>query len=96
MGHELSIAKVQVVSNAEMVITNIVARWPGGSDDSRIFTNSQLGQKLEAGQYRGCCLLGAGRYACTSYMMTPLRYPASEAERNYNLAHAQTRGVLER
>ena len=37
---------VQVVSNAEMFITNIVARWAGSSHNSRIFTNSQLGPKM--------------------------------------------------
>ena len=51
-------------------------------------------KKMEA----GCCLLGDGGYACTttSYMMTPLRNPVSDAEWNCNLAHAQIRGVTER
>ena len=86
---------VQVVSNAEMFITNTGACWPGSSHDSRVFTNRRLGPKLEAGQYRGCCLLEDGGCACTSYMMTPLRNPVSEAERNYNITHAQTRFVIE-
>ena len=52
-----------------------------------------LDKKMEAG-----CLLGDGGYACTttSYMMTPLRNPVSDAEWNCNLAHAQIRGVTER
>ena len=87
---------VQLVSNAEMFITNSVARWPGSTHDSSIFTNSQLGQKVEAGQYRGCCLLEDGGYARSSYMITLLRNPVSRAEHNNNLAHAQTRGVIER
>ena len=37
---------VQVICDASQRITNIVARWPGSTHDSRIYQNSRIAQVL--------------------------------------------------
>ncbi len=39
---------VQIICDAQMQLTNIVARWPGSTHDSFILTNSVVGNRLEA------------------------------------------------
>ena len=85
---------VQIVCNAKLEITNIVARWPGGTHDSRILENCRLIRVLE--HLQGSFLLGDAGYACSHYIMTPLRNPTTNQERRYNSAHARTRSVVER
>lgn len=49
---------VQVCGNANLEITNIVARWPGSSHDSTIYNHSSLRRAFERGVYPNCILLG--------------------------------------
>ncbi|XP_015586884.1 putative nuclease HARBI1 isoform X2 [Cephus cinctus] len=42
---------VQAVSNANMEITDIVARWQGSVHDSTIFNNSRLCETFKQGHY---------------------------------------------
>ena len=86
---------VQVVCDDQARITNVVARWPGSTHDSRIFDNSQLCALLEEGDIHGH-LVGDNGYACRPYLMTPLLNPQTQAEKNYNYSHIQTRGIIER
>ncbi|KAK0153299.1 putative nuclease HARBI1 [Merluccius polli] len=40
---------VQIICDAQMRLTNIVARWPGSTHDSFVLTNSSVGNRLEPG-----------------------------------------------
>ncbi|KAK0140501.1 putative nuclease HARBI1 [Merluccius polli] len=40
---------VQIICDAQMRLTNIVARWPGSTHDSFLLTNSSVGNRLEPG-----------------------------------------------
>lgn len=53
---------VQTVSDANMRILDIVARWPGSTHDQTIFNNCTLKHRLEIGQFRNGILLGDGGY----------------------------------
>lgn len=86
---------VQCVCDCSMRITNVVARWPGSTHDSRIFDNSRLSAELEANQHHGI-LLGDGGYACRRYLLTPLQNPRTPSEGRYNRSHIKTRGIIER
>lgn len=86
---------VQVVVDASCQIRNVVARWPGSTHDSRIFTESALSAKLANGTYDGL-LLGDSGYSCQPWLMTPFLSPSSPAEMAYNEAHATTRSIVER
>ncbi|XP_039287880.1 putative nuclease HARBI1 [Nilaparvata lugens] len=89
---------VQAICNAQLVFTEITARWRGSVHDSIIFNKSKIHADLEAGLYRGssCYLLGDSGYPCRNFLLTPLLHPANEAERRYNNAHIQTRNTIER
>ncbi|XP_038062959.1 putative nuclease HARBI1 [Patiria miniata] len=85
---------VQVVCDAHFKITNVVARWPGSTHDSRIFQASRIGQLFQRQELQGI-LLGDSGYALQPWLMTPLLNPATDAERAYYRAHAHTRVVIE-
>mgnify|MGYP002066425034 CR=1 FL=1 len=44
---------VQVVGDADLLIRNIVARWPGSTHDARIFNECKLHDKLENNRMNG-------------------------------------------
>ncbi|XP_071387553.1 putative nuclease HARBI1 [Centroberyx affinis] len=85
---------VQMICDAECVITNVEAKWPGSVHDSKIFRASSLSQQLSQGEFSGV-LLGDKRYACLPYLLTAYQEPQTEAQRNYNVAHAHTRACIE-
>ncbi|XP_061595266.1 putative nuclease HARBI1 [Cololabis saira] len=49
---------VQIICDAQMRFTNVVARWPGSTHDSFILTNSLVGMRRQAGRVRNGWLLG--------------------------------------
>ncbi|XP_059369577.1 putative nuclease HARBI1 [Carassius carassius] len=59
---------VQMICDADCIITNVEAKWPGSVHDSRIFQASSLSHQLET---------------------------QTEAQHNYNIAHARTRARIE-
>lgn len=87
---------VQVVCDADMLITDIVARWPGSTHDSRIFKNSTVCNRLENGEFKEDHLLGDAGYACKAYLLTPYLNPTTIEEKRYNIAHSKTRCIIER
>ena len=56
------ICTTQVVCDANGTITSIVARWPGSSHDSRIFTESTIKRDLESRNEDNAWLLGDSGY----------------------------------
>ncbi|XP_041461904.1 putative nuclease HARBI1 isoform X2 [Lytechinus variegatus] len=72
---------VQVVCDVAGKITNIVARWPGSTHDSRIFSE---------------WLLGDSGYPCLPFLLTPLLNPLGRPQVRYNSAHKRGRCVIER
>jgi len=44
---------VEAVCDSDAFITNIIARWPGSTHDSRIFENSNIADKLRDGALDG-------------------------------------------
>ena len=86
---------LQAVCDSDAFITNIVARWPRSTHDSRIFKNSNIADKLRDGALDGI-LLGDSGYACRAYLLTPILKPKNAGEVRYNTAHRRTRCVIER
>ncbi|XP_045076311.1 putative nuclease HARBI1 [Coregonus clupeaformis] len=83
---------VQIICDAQMRLTNIVARWAGSTHDSYILTNSMVGMRLQAGRVRDGWLLGDSGYPLKTWLLTPLTNPQTDRERRYNDA----RSVVER
>ena len=86
---------VQVVCDAQLRILNIVAKWPGSTHDSYIFSTSELSVLLETMPDSGW-LLGDSGYGLKPFLLTPVFNPNSRGEQRYNDSHAKTRVVIER
>ncbi|XP_036343191.1 putative nuclease HARBI1 isoform X2 [Rhagoletis pomonella] len=87
---------VQAVCNANLIITDLVCRWPGSAHDSNIFNNSRLKHRFEQNEFKECFLLGDSGYSVNKYMMTPLLHPSARAETLYNESQIRTRNCIER
>ncbi|XP_062375192.1 putative nuclease HARBI1 [Sardina pilchardus] len=87
---------IQVVCDHRGVFLDIVAKWPGSTHDSFVWTNSALCQVAEGGGFGGCWLLGDSGYPLRPFLMTPIQEANSEAEEQYTNAHSRTRVVVER
>ncbi|KAJ8277394.1 hypothetical protein GJAV_G00074680 [Gymnothorax javanicus] len=81
---------VQMTCDHQMMVTSLVAKWPGSVHDSRICRESLLRQKLKQGQFSGV-LLGDRGYACLPYLMIPYPDPGAGPQMRFNVAHAKTR-----
>ena len=79
-GHAIN---VQLICNAHYIITNVVARWPGSTHDSRILRNSLIGRHFENGHLAGV-LLGDSGYTVQPWLMTPVPNPDTAPLRDYN------------
>ncbi|XP_042889388.1 putative nuclease HARBI1 [Penaeus japonicus] len=86
---------VQVVCNADGLITNYNPKYPGSTHDAFIWANSFLRQRFEAGAFGDYFLLGDNGYPCEPYIMTPVINPSTPAEGRYNRTHTRTRVIIE-
>lgn len=72
---------VQTVTSADLLIQNVVARWPGSTHDSTVLNNSTLPDFMQGPILKNYHLLGDSGYACTPFLMTPLSRCSTTAER---------------
>ncbi|GFX47478.1 putative nuclease HARBI1 [Trichonephila clavipes] len=88
---------VQTIVDSDLVIRNVVARWPGSAHDSTVFNNSAACLSLKTNAlYQDFHLLGDTGYACEKYLLTPFGNPRSLSEARYNKSHVLTRNTIER
>ncbi|XP_069687300.1 putative nuclease HARBI1 [Periplaneta americana] len=87
---------VQVISDANLLIRDIVARWPGSVHDSTIFSNSHIRAQFEMGAIDEGILLGDSGYPLRKYLLTSYLHPETRPQHNYNAAHIRTRNCVER
>ncbi|GBL87279.1 Putative nuclease HARBI1, partial [Araneus ventricosus] len=88
---------VQTIVDSDLVIRNVVARWPGSTHDSTIFNNSAACLTLQSHSlFRNYHLLGDSGYGLEKYLLTPFGNPRSPAEVRYNKSHVLTRNTVER
>ncbi|KAK9980706.1 hypothetical protein ABG768_000296, partial [Culter alburnus] len=86
---------VQLICDPDCKITNVTAEWPGSTHDARVLSESNIYRSFENGSHRGL-LLGDSGYPCRSWLMTPFRNPAGDAQERYNTALTKTRVIIER
>ena len=86
----------QVICNANMEITDIVARWPGSTHDMHIFNTCYRKVLLDRGTYGNCVLVADGGYQNLPYILMPLDQPFLPEEILFNESQIRTRNVVER
>lgn len=81
-----------------MRFLNIVAKWPGGTHDAFIRSNSTLCEKFEDIHVtiNDGSLLGNNGYPLRPWLLTPVLNPTSPQEVRYNEANMKTRSIIER
>uniref|UniRef100_A0A8C4RKX6 Putative nuclease HARBI1 n=1 Tax=Erpetoichthys calabaricus TaxID=27687 RepID=A0A8C4RKX6_ERPCA len=86
---------VQLVANADLIITNCVVKWPGSVHDARILRESALYRKLQSNQPNGI-ILGGRAYPLLPWLMTPFPVANTPEQAGFNSAHCKTRCANER
>lgn len=87
---------MQTLSDASLKITNIVARWPGATNDRLIFNNSRLKAALDQGIFGNSFILGDSGYTLSEHVLIPVQEPRTRGENLYNESHIRTRNIVER
>lgn len=87
---------VQAICNANLVITDLVARWPGSVHDERIFSACRRNAMFELGNYGDAVLVADSGYMNRRYLMMPLDRPTTREEILFNESQIRTRNPVER
>ncbi|XP_056375375.1 putative nuclease HARBI1 [Hyla sarda] len=87
---------VQVLVGPNLQILDIVPNYPGSCHDSFILQGTELFRRFQRGDYGDSLILGDNGYRLSSWLMTPYLNPRTPAEQRYNLAHKNTRSIVER
>ncbi|XP_039618106.1 putative nuclease HARBI1 [Polypterus senegalus] len=86
---------VQLVANADLIITNCVVKWPGPVHDALILRESALYRKLLSNSPNGI-ILGDSAYPLLPWLMTPFPVTNTPEQAGFNSAHCKTRYAIER
>uniref|UniRef100_A0A671XWZ4 Putative nuclease HARBI1 n=1 Tax=Sparus aurata TaxID=8175 RepID=A0A671XWZ4_SPAAU len=86
---------IQLVGDADLIITNCVVKWPGSVHDARILRESALYRELQNNRPDGI-LLGDSAYPLLPWLMTPFLAATTSAQARFNTAHCKTRYAIER
>ncbi|XP_045446885.1 putative nuclease HARBI1 [Melitaea cinxia] len=87
---------VQAICNAQLLLTDLVVRWPGSTHDERIFSASRRHAMFELGMYGDSVLVADSGYMNRNYLMMPLDRVSTSAESLYNESQIRTRNPVER
>ncbi|KAK2850164.1 hypothetical protein Q7C36_008947 [Tachysurus vachellii] len=74
---------IQLVGDADLIITNCVVKWPGSVHDARILRENGI-------------ILKDSAYPLLPWLMTPFLAATTPAQACFNTAHCKTRLILKR
>jgi hypothetical protein len=86
---------VQAICDHDLILTNVVARWPGSTHDSRNFQNSNICARLERKEIQGI-LIGDNGYPLRPYLITPLLTCTTREQRHFNYTLCNARVKIEK
>uniref|UniRef100_A0A8C5ER96 Putative nuclease HARBI1 n=1 Tax=Gouania willdenowi TaxID=441366 RepID=A0A8C5ER96_GOUWI len=86
---------IQLVDDADLLITNCVVKWLGSVHDARILRESALYRKLQTNRPDGI-ILGDSAYPLLPWLMTPFLSPNTPEQARFNTAHSKARCAIER
>jgi hypothetical protein len=84
----------KLICDHDLILTNVVARWPGSTHDSRNFENSNMCARLERKEIPGI-LIGDNEYPLRPYLITPLLTCTTWEQRHFNYALCNARVKIE-
>lgn len=87
---------VQAIGSANLEILDLVARWPGSSQDQTIWNASYRNALFESNRYGDAFLLADSGYMNRPYIMMPLENPTTPEEILYNESQIRSRNPIER
>lgn len=89
---------VQVVTTGNLLIADCVAKWPGGTHDSRILSESGICRKFENQEFGDAIILGDEGYPLKQWLFVPVRdhRGLTSSERRFNRTHKKCRSSVER
>ncbi|XP_069509073.1 putative nuclease HARBI1 [Ambystoma mexicanum] len=87
---------IQLICDANNLITNAVVKYPGSTQDAFIFEHSSVCLKLKDNVFGDGWLLGDTAYSLRPWILTPFAEPCSPAQQAYNKTHSLTRSVMQR
>uniref|UniRef100_A0A8C5H7U0 DDE Tnp4 domain-containing protein n=1 Tax=Gouania willdenowi TaxID=441366 RepID=A0A8C5H7U0_GOUWI len=86
---------IQLVGDADLLITNCVVKWPGSVHDACILRESALYRNLQTNRPDGI-ILGDSTYPLLPWLMTPFLASNTPEQARFNTAHSKTRCAIER
>uniref|UniRef100_A0A8D0AD42 DDE Tnp4 domain-containing protein n=1 Tax=Sander lucioperca TaxID=283035 RepID=A0A8D0AD42_SANLU len=86
---------IQLVGDADLIITNCVVKWPGSVHDAHILRESALYRELQTNRPDGI-ILGDSAYQLLPWLMTPFLAATTPAQARFNTAHCKIRCAIER
>ncbi|XP_017476088.1 PREDICTED: putative nuclease HARBI1 [Rhagoletis zephyria] len=87
---------VQTICDANLKITNIVARWLGSAHDLNILRNSRIYFRFENGEFGDSLIVADSGYLNKRFLITPLSNPITPEENLFNESLIRTRCTAER
>uniref|UniRef100_A0A672NAP9 Putative nuclease HARBI1 n=1 Tax=Sinocyclocheilus grahami TaxID=75366 RepID=A0A672NAP9_SINGR len=86
---------IQLVGNADLIITNCAVKWPGSVHDARILRERALYRELQSHRPNGI-VLGDRAYPLLPWLMTPFPVSNTPEQARFNSSHCKTRCAIER
>ncbi|XP_064103412.1 putative nuclease HARBI1 [Macrobrachium nipponense] len=86
---------LQVVGNAQNLITSYTVKYPGSTHDAYIWNNCPLRGRFQDGVYGDMHLLGDSGYPLEPFLLTPYPHPTTRGQERYNRSHKKTRTIIE-
>lgn len=77
-----------------MEFFEMISRWPGATNENKIFNISEMHQRFEYNQLDGI-LLASKWYANRNFILTPVEHPKNVKEWQFNEAHRVTYNIFE-
>lgn len=85
---------VPAIASADLKIMDLVARWPGSSQDQTIWNSSFRNAMFDRGHYGDAVLLAESGYMNKPYIMMPLDNPRTPDESLYTEAQIRSRNPV--
>ncbi|KAJ6648288.1 putative protein arginine N-methyltransferase 6.1 [Pseudolycoriella hygida] len=84
--------RVFMVCGPDLSFYELISRWPGATQENKIFNISEIHQKFQFNQLEGV-LLADNNYPMSNFVMTPVEQPRNVEDCMYNDCHKNTYNI---